>query len=121
MIFRLITILPILSACAIAQFFSLATTGDGSQLYFATPLRQKNTTTVQPIYGKLFRIDASGLSLQESRTYQPPPFVPTGIAAIDRYTLSNAYDLQFADVSSDGQVVAATGRPGTSHSNSICF
>jgi uncharacterized protein (TIGR03437 family) len=109
MIFRLLASLPILSACAFAQFFGLATTGDGSQLYFATPLRQKDTTTPQPDYGKLFRIDASGLSLQESRAYQVPQPLPgdPGLGPYS-YSLSNAYDFQFADVSSDGQVVAAT-------------
>lgn len=100
---RLVAIFPLVASCAWAQFFGLAATGDGSRLYFATPLRQKNST--QPDYGKLFRIDASGLALQKSIPYQPPP-------TMDPFTpsLGNAYDLQAADVSSDGQVFAAVAR-----------
>jgi hypothetical protein len=75
-----------------AQFFSLATTGDGSRLYFATPVRQKDTTTPQPDWGKLFRIDVGGLSLQESRAYQPPQLVPAN-PTTGRYSLGNPYDL----------------------------
>ncbi len=102
MLFRLVAILPIFAVYAAAQFFSLATSGDGSQLYFATPLRQKDTTTPQPDWGKLFRIDVNGLSLQESRAYQAPlPLLPPGPAS-GRYSLSNPYDLQFTDVTSDG-------------------
>jgi len=40
--------------CAKGQFSGLATPGDGSRVYFATTLRQKNTT--QPTYGKLFQV-----------------------------------------------------------------
>jgi uncharacterized protein (TIGR03437 family) len=100
---RLVGIFPLFAACVWGQFFGLATPGDGSRLYFATRLRQKNST--QPDYGKLFRIDASGLSLQKSIPYEAPPatgpFTPS---------LSNPYDLQSADVSSDGQVFAAVTR-----------
>jgi hypothetical protein len=39
-----------------AQFFGLATAADGSRVYFATPLRQKNTTL--PQHGKLFQVDS---------------------------------------------------------------
>lgn len=86
--------------CAIAQFFSLATPSDGSRVYFETPLRQKNT--LQPAYGKLFRVDSAGLSLQESRVQQnPAPSPGTSLP------VSNAYDLQGVDVSSDGLVIAA--------------
>src|SRR5580692_5263886 len=112
MLFRLVAILPIFAVYAAAQFFSLATTGDGSRLYFATPLRQKDTTTPQPDWGKLFRIDVNGLSLQESRAYQAPlPLLPPGPPS-DRYSLSNPYDLQFTDVSSEGDVIAATAQQG---------
>jgi hypothetical protein len=38
------------SIAAFAQLFSLATPADGSRVYFATPLRQKNTN--QPAWGK---------------------------------------------------------------------
>jgi len=63
MIPRIATVVVAFSSCAVAQFFSLATDASGSRLYFATPLRQKNTA--QPAYGKVFRMDSSGLSMQE--------------------------------------------------------
>jgi len=54
-------------------------------------------------------IDSSGLNLQESRIVQPPEPIPSGIAGVGIYHLSNAYNLRAVDVSSDGQVVASTG------------
>src|SRR6266853_1420406 len=107
MILRIAAVVVAFSNYALAQFFSLATNADGSRVYFATPLRQKNTA--QPTYGKLFRMDSSGLNLQESRIVQPPEPVPSGIAGVGIYHLSNAYDLRAVDVSSDGQVMASTG------------
>jgi uncharacterized protein (TIGR03437 family) len=101
-----------------AQFFGLATPADGSTVYFATTLRLKNTT--QPDYGKLFRVDAGRLSLQESRSYQAAAPLPSGIAAVGQISLSNAYDLQAASVSSDGQVLAATARRDCLDVQSLC-
>lgn len=75
MSFRIAAVVVAFSNYALAQFFSLATDADGSRLCFATPLRQKNTA--QPTYGKLFRMDSSGLKLQESRIVQPPEPVPS--------------------------------------------
>jgi len=100
---RLVAAFPLFATCAWGQFFGLATPADGLRLYFATPLRQKNTT--QQDYGKLFRIDAGGLALQESIPYQAPPATGPFTPAF-----SNPYDLQSADVSSDGQVFATVAR-----------
>lgn len=101
MIPRVAALFPFLVLCARAQFFGLATPGDGSTLYFATPLQQKNTT--QPDYGKLFRFDASGLNLQESLPYQPLPPSDDVLCL-----LGSPYDIRFADVSSDATVLAVT-------------
>jgi hypothetical protein len=57
-----------ISACA--QFFGLATPAAGSRVYFATTLRQKNS--MQPIWGKFFQVDASGLNLALVRDQQVP-------------------------------------------------
>ncbi len=87
--------------CANAQFSGLATPGDGSRVYFATPLRQKNT--VQPWYGKVFQVDSAGLQLVLSREVVAPPLGNSvGV-------LTNAYILNGASVSSDGKVFAAAG------------
>jgi hypothetical protein len=99
---RLLLLLAGFSASAFAQFFSLTTPADGSRVYFATPLRQKDTT--QPTYGKLFHVDDSGLKLFLARDVVHPP--PPGLGGI---AFTNAYSLSSADVSSDGQVFAATG------------
>src|SRR5208283_2156841 len=43
---------------AAAQFAGLATTGNGSVLYFSSPIRQKGTD--QTFHSKIFQWDASG-------------------------------------------------------------
>src|SRR5664280_1110263 len=87
-----------------AQFSGLATTGDGARVYFATALRQKNTT--QPLHGKLFTVDSTGLNLFLSRDAQIPAPPPPGTFPVP---LTNAYNLQSAGISSDGKVFAAMG------------
>ena len=59
LMFRCLLFIAVFSVSACAQFLGLATPADGSRVYFATPLRQKDTT--QPTYGKLFQVDNSGL------------------------------------------------------------
>ena len=100
--FRYLLFIALFSTSAYAQFFGLATPADGSRVYFATPLRQKDTT--QPTYGKLFQIDDSGLKLLLARDIVTLPPDPFGAGY-----LTNDYDLVSADVSSDGQVFAAAG------------
>jgi hypothetical protein len=90
--------------CCNAQFSSLATPADGSRVYFATELRQKNTN--QPLYGKLYSVDATGLKLFLSRDAQIPTPPPPGTFPIP---LTNAYNLRGAGISSDGRVFAAVG------------
>jgi uncharacterized protein (TIGR03437 family) len=87
--------------CARGQFFGLATPADGSRVYFATTLRQKNTT--QPLWGKLFQVDASGLQLITVRDEVDPP---TPIVA---GALTNAFNIIGASVSADGGVFALEG------------
>jgi hypothetical protein len=101
---RLTVLSLAICACANAQFSGLATSGDGSRVYFATALRQKNTT--QPLYGKLFTVDSTGLKLFLSRDAQIPTPPPPGTFPVP---LTNAYNLQAARVSSDGKVLAIMG------------
>ena len=97
---RLLLLTAGFSLPACGQFFGLATPADGSRVYFATPLRQKDTT--QPTYGKLFQMDDSGLQLFLARNFvRPAPLFP-GAGYV-----TNSYNLLAADVSSDGQVFAA--------------
>ena len=93
----------LLPGCGLAQFFGLATPGDGSRVYFATPSRIK--ASGQNPYGKIFQYDANGLRLVAARDPVPPPSLtpPFGGA------LTNAFDLGMADVSSDGRVTAIAG------------
>ncbi|SPF43970.1 exported hypothetical protein [Candidatus Sulfopaludibacter sp. SbA4] len=85
------------SACAFAQFSSLSTPGDGSVLFFATPLAEKNTA--EPAYGKIFQFDSSGLHLLYSRD----------IANQDQ-PCSSAYDLTALRAASEGSVWAVVGQ-----------
>jgi uncharacterized protein (TIGR03437 family) len=86
-----------LSTCAFAQFASLSTPKDGSTLYFSTPLKEKNTA--EPTWGKIFRLDETGLYLLYSREIT------------DREkACSNAFDLSNVSVSSEGGLVAAIGQ-----------
>jgi uncharacterized protein (TIGR03437 family) len=86
--------------CGLAQFFGMATPGDGSRVYFATPSRVK--ASGQNPYGKIFQYDTNGLRLVAARDPVPLPNVtpPFNGAA------TNAFDLGVADISSDGQLTA---------------
>src|SRR5215471_3419923 len=89
--------------CVHAQFPGLATPTDGKRVYFATTLRQRNTT--QPTHGKLFQVDLSGLQSFFSRDEViPPPRVNPAQPA-----QTNAYDLFSASVSADSKVIAVAG------------
>jgi hypothetical protein len=83
--------------------------------YFATALRQKNTT--QPVYGKLFTLDPAGLKLFLSRDAQIPPAPAPGTIS---GTPTNPYDLQAASVSADGKVFAASAIRECVGDGSIC-
>ena len=84
-----------------AQFVDLATTTDGSVLYFASSLRQKGTS--QPLHGKIFRYDAKGLSLYTARQ-------SIAVSTELNRTLTNYFDLSMPQVSGDGSRVLYTGR-----------
>jgi uncharacterized protein (TIGR03437 family) len=81
-----------------AQFTGLATPADGSRVYFATNLRQKNTA--QPTWGKLYQVDSSGLQLTEVRDEVEPP-LGTSIGV-----MSNPFAISGASMSADGKVLA---------------
>jgi uncharacterized protein (TIGR03437 family) len=100
---RLIASTLAISLCAHAQFFGLATPADGSRVYFATPLRQKNTT--QPNWGKLFTFDSTGLNLLVSRDQEVPPSPTVS-------PVTNPYDIFGASLSADGKVLAIAARRG---------
>jgi uncharacterized protein (TIGR03437 family) len=86
--------------CALAQFFGMATPGDGSRVYFATPSRVK--ASGQNSYGKIFQYDTNGLRLVAARDPVPlPSLTPPFVGAT-----TNPFDLGMADISSGGQVTA---------------
>ncbi|HWR50306.1 MAG TPA: hypothetical protein VN428_04320, partial [Bryobacteraceae bacterium] len=93
-----ILLLMLLAGSASAQFTSLTSTGDGSRLYFSSPLRLRGTT--QTFDAKIFRIDDQG---------------PALFAAQERgerfgWTWTQFYDLTLPQVSRDGTgVIAYTG------------
>ena len=93
----------LLPGCGWAQFFGLATPGDGSRVYFATPSRIK--ASGQNPYGKIFQYDANGLRLVAARDPVPPPSLTPPFSG----AATNAFDLGMADVSSDGRVTAIAG------------
>lgn len=101
------------SSYCLGQFTSLATTDDGSVLYFVTNLRQKGTD--QPLWGKAFVADAAGLRpylvvQMDPSTPNPPPAM----------TITNNYNLLFVDVSGDGDVVSRAGSSDCVNGMSLC-
>jgi uncharacterized protein (TIGR03437 family) len=93
---RLSVWLLLAAGAAWAQFQDLATSDDGSILYFSSAQRLDRAT--QNLYLKLFRMDATGIHLHA----QQAPGEDLG------RTTSNFYELAGADVSADGTVLAYT-------------
>src|ERR1700730_10139791 len=93
-----------------AQFSGLATTDDGSQLYFSSSLQLSGTANENP-YSKIFRYDATGIHFvaQTAR-----------IATAGGLNLptSNPYNLTAAYVSGNGRV---TGYVGTADCQAPCY
>ena len=88
---------------AAAQFEGLTTTGNGSALYFSSPIRQKGTN--QTFHSKIFEWDASG----GIRVYAEV----TSEGQSDGCVTNSFYRLTAPQVSDDGTVVAYTAsRPG---------
>lgn len=88
-----------------AQFTSLSTTIDGSQLYFTTDLRQAGAG--QPAYGKAFVADASGvrplLIRNRDLTFMDPfNFQPDGYR-------TNYYDLTSISAAGNVSALAVSG------------
>jgi len=91
----LLVLSVVAASIAQAQFSGLTTTNDGSQLWFASPLRQRGTD--QFPWSKIFRIDASGVALvaQEAQIYPVPP--------------TNPYVLDQPQISGDGTLLIYRG------------
>ena len=90
--------------CGLAQFFGMATPADGSRVLFSTPSRVKGSG--QNPYGKIFQYGTNGLQLVAARDPVPiPDLTPSFTGAA-----TNAFDLEMADVSADGQVTALGGQ-----------
>ncbi len=92
--FLIFGILP----AAHAQFENLRTNFDGSALYFTTRLVKSGSG--QPAHGKVFRIDASGLAVEEMRAVEDQAGTRT----------TNYYDISGLDISGDGAVMAISAR-----------
>lgn len=95
---------------AMAQFSGLASTDDGSQLYFSSPLQLAGTTD-ENNYSKIFRYDSMGIHFvaQVAR-----------VATAGGYLLatSNPYNLTSAYVSGNGSVY---GYVGTADCSGGCY
>ena len=92
----LLLVLSVLAAAtAQAQFSGLTTTNDGSQLFFASPLRQRGTD--QFLWSKIFGLTENGVRLvaEQARTSPVPP--------------TNAYVLDQPQVTGDGTLLIYRG------------
>jgi uncharacterized protein (TIGR03437 family) len=91
---------------AAAQWTSLATNNDGSQVYFVSTLQQSGST--QLAWGKLFIADQSGVRALLIRNRD---IVATNIPPLTNFIVTNAYNVLGVDVATDGSrlSVAATG------------
>jgi hypothetical protein len=87
------------------QIQYLATTGDGSVLYFDTALPRQGTR--EPSQSRIYKIGAAGLSLFASVPEVDTPTPPRGTLC------PNAFSLSQPDVSRDGTVIAYGGTGGT--------
>lgn len=106
---RALVILCILASAAFAQFQNLATTDDGSVLLFSTKLITPGSN--QPAWEKLFRIDASGLSLYAERDR----------TASYGDVVTNHYRLMGAELSGDGRIVSVIAQADCNRVGSYCF
>jgi uncharacterized protein (TIGR03437 family) len=96
-----IVALLLLAAPASAQFYSLATPFDGSSVYFATSLRLKGT--FEPLSGKVFRADETGVRPVVSRQLRKPAFRGGNCF------LGELYSFSTVELSADGKTLAAPG------------
>jgi uncharacterized protein (TIGR03437 family) len=97
-VIRRLAALAAICPAAWAQFDGLATPHDGSVVYFASTLRLKGAN--QPRHGKLFVAGEQGVRLFRSRERVD---LPAGLPC----TLGEFYAFTGAEVSADGNVIAA--------------
>lgn len=102
--------LPLLAATTLqAQYNDLSTTADGSIVYFSTTLARSGTDDTAQ--GRIYSIDAKGLTLVESRTR---------VELSGQPALTNYYWLSAPEVSQDGKLLAVTAvRDCTSGRNCV--
>ena len=99
----LIFTLAVASICFPQNFRGgLATTGDGSVVYFALDMRQRSTS--QPLHSKIFAVDRQDIRLVMQRQVN----VDSGSRESGQYS-TNYYRLDSPQVSGDGAVVAFSG------------
>ncbi|MBM3761955.1 MAG: hypothetical protein FJW36_17115 [Acidobacteria bacterium] len=82
----------LLALPTLAQFSSLATTPDGSKLYFVSSLRQRNTN--QPLHGKVFSLDDREMK---------PALILNEIKLDDQW--SNFYNITAPYLDSNGNLI----------------
>lgn len=90
---RVLLLCAILVAPAAAQFQDLATSGDGSEVYFSSSLRLRGTN--DPLHPKVYRASGAGVSLFAERQQEP----------LDALSRSNFFQLIAPQLSSDGSVM----------------
>lgn len=100
---RLASLILVFASLAPAQFYDLATTDDGSIVYFATGHRRVGTE--DPFQGRIWAVDATGLRLVAARERRV--VTPTGGFVT---TFTNFYDLADVSVSGDGATLSFSGR-----------
>jgi uncharacterized protein (TIGR03437 family) len=103
----------LLSVCPVnAQLRRLATTHDGSVLYFDTAFRRAGTQ--DPIQGRIWRLAVTPGSLPELVLERPqigPAPLPEGPLPPTARSLSNQYYLSAPFISADGSKLAFTSSP----------
>jgi len=82
-----------------AQYSGISFSPDNSHILVGTSLRQKAASPGQPTWGKLFRVDDSGVR----------PFLIRNRDVISSSSQTNGYDLREARYSPDGRWLAVTG------------
>jgi uncharacterized protein (TIGR03437 family) len=92
-------LLPVFATLLSAQYADLATTADGSIVFFSTTLRRSGAA--EPEQGRIFVIGPGGLQLHAERQRQEFPGVPA---------VTNYYWLSAPEVSADGRTMAISGR-----------
>ncbi len=68
---RIVLLAVLLAPSVVAQFSGLASTADGSSLYFASALRLKNLA--QPLNGKIYVVGQNGVSLFRAQEVSAAP------------------------------------------------